>query len=826
MALAFGDLFDRLLTAEFHNPDGRVDERLVESASAAFASALSKVEAGMKKASSRKGAVCSAVRQAERGLEQLWQKLSSGKTLETGSIEEVVSSSALSALSAVMDVLASAGERDQLHSGGALMSCAMTGAAEALRDETKVGATTRLLSAFGNFLAEEWKVSDVWGPPTGRSTGTSVSDRGLYPPLSVAIIYGANGDPFEMVMSKNASVDGTPGENCRTAPLFACFQCLKEDFFARVLARGPALLEPLNINQFCPFTSLLASAEMTEDSSEEATACRLRMLSTLFSCRPELLNKAHLAGPYEVPINAVGMAVLYHSPRLLNLVCASGGRPDSSGNDSLPTIMLALQSPCLRVFESLIKDHGILGSAPDAWEAIYKDEKTRDIITHAIASLASSRAFGLEGEARETHMACLELFCTSTSFRRGFINNTGLNIVIINLNELGDGQRVPYLRHMHGLGFDVVRYEPKNGADLHHVAATLNLVDVLDYAIGELGCDVNARCNAQPGEGDIFQGTSLYLALQKGHVASALRLVERWNARVSYPDDNGAVNVLFRASGISDEACLSLLKLFTKKEPHMFVFEGKEGDGMTNSLWLCVKNKRWACLEWLLVNDVPGTRDLCCHRPWMNRYELPIIAAVEEKAWNALYLILKYSKASVLTREILTGTSKESRYTVLDRVRKAFAKGGSGAPSRIIMSLVEARAKEEREQLTAAAGATTGSDGALLDNTFEESTMKRIVTAKQAKDLEKRKENKKKARARKRAAAKQAAAGAGKAEYVDSSEETDESEGEDDEPGTGHLINSRNAPDLTMMLAARRAAREKEEKEAKEKERSKGVDAK
>ena len=86
-----------------------------------------------------------------------------------------------------------------------------------------------------------------------------------------------------------------------------------------------------------------------------------------------------------------------------------------------------------------------------------------------------------------------------------------------------------------------------------------------------------------------------------------------------------------------------------------------------------------------------------------------------------------------------------------------------------------------------------------------------------AQDLDlRRSKDKKKARARKRAKAKEANTGAGKAdEDSDSSHyEGPEEEEEDElEPGTEHLIDSHNAPDLTVMLAARRAAREKKERE-------------
>jgi hypothetical protein len=125
--------------------------------------------------------------------------------------------------------------------------------------------------------------------------------------------------------------------------------------------------------------------------------------------------------------------------------------------------------------------------------------------------------------------------------------------------------------------------------------------------------------------------------------------------------------------------------------------------------------------------------------------------------------------------------------------------------------------KEAREKAALVAGASTTG--------FIDPGMK-AITAKEAKEKERKKAAKKKAKAKKRAAAKAAAAsagvacaGAGKAGDDSDSSDYDgpEEEEDEEEPGKEHLVDSRNAPDLSVMLAARRAAREKEDREKKDK---------
>jgi hypothetical protein len=95
-----------------------------------------------------------------------------------------------------------------------------------------------------------------------------------------------------------------------------------------------------------------------------------------------------------------------------------------------------------------------------------------------------------------------------------------------------------------------------------------------------------------------------------------------------------------------------------------------------------------------------------------------------------------------------------------------------------------------------------------------------VITSKDEKKKAKTRARKQKAKAKKLEAAAAAAAGAanageGSAAADDSDSSGSEEESEEEvEPGKELLVDSRNAPDLTVMLAARREAKEKEKEAA------------
>jgi hypothetical protein len=412
------------------------------------------------------------------------------------------------------------------------------------------------------------------------------------------------------------------------------------------------------------------------------------------------------------------------------------------------------------------------------------------------------------------------------------------------------------LRRFKRAGAEVGRFQrPASSApsgdpgssSLLHTAAWWGLAEVVEFAVTEAGCDVNAAA-AIFGPNILGPQSPLSLAVMAKHSKVTTLLLSRFKAQ---PFNEGLatpfaqpLSQLYDAPKYSDAEVLELTKEFLRLDKDFFVktkeFFSYTGDPAQdagaflpqalhwNPLISCMSSGRTKAVQFLLQTTFPGLLDFVDAATLVpfpgGTYFLatPAQWAAIHKDKQPLELLLKFASGKIT---LIKGTpagratiyGKDVAFSNLPSVKALTA--GMPLPRSLAVALERAIKKEEelvaeekkkkekeaQEKAALEEGATTTG--------FIDPGMK-AISAREAKEKERKKAAKKKAKAKKRAAAKQAAAGAGKPEeYVDSSDETDDGE----EPGKEDLVDSRNAPDLTMMLAARKAAREKEEREKKDK---------
>jgi hypothetical protein len=374
-------------------------------------------------------------------------------------------------------------------------------------------------------------------------------------------------------------------------------------------------------------------------------------------------------------------------------------------------------------------------------------------------------------------------------------------------------------------------------------------------------------------------------ALQEKHSALALRLMKVHKAKVHFPEHLPEYQPLMLAleEDYSDEVSFPLVKEIVRADPMCLSIKAYRDVTADNPILACGRYNKPRCIDYLLSNGLAGAAELCVQPvhdldAWFDG-EKEISTgtcaadATDHEYWDVLLSMVRHSDVPVLVPErrykadgtliwtspslykavvtasppppralvILVKTKAKQQQASLSAALAAFAfvpppAGEAGEqPKGVKEELPKLMPPEGETAITAAPTTTSASStkaapttraAPVLDSNAFEDTAKAIVTERQEKQKAKKKATKKKARAKKREAAraKEASAGAGKASDDSDSSDYDGTDEEEDEfePGKEHLIDSRNAPDLTVMLAARRAARAKEEAEQREKDAASG----
>jgi hypothetical protein len=355
---------------------------------------------------------------------------------------------------------------------------------------------------------------------------------------------------------------------------------------------------------------------------------------------------------------------------------------------------------------------------------------------------------------------------------------------------------------------------------LQHHAASCDLPLVLDLALTELGADVEATCGKEHAPGTKWwRRTTLSVAFdyEQGKAAAGL-LLDKYKARVLCPHLHAIEQPLIAllVNPYSDLDSLGFLKMMVQREPRILEWEGWRAPEAFHPLMACLVGKKKKCLGFLLQTCTSSAVGLALKPCRMtSRAENGAAAStlvdcgaycVIHTQWEYLAVLLEYGAVNLTETRLLHMLTAH-----------ATSARGPEAPPRSILAALKAQVVKEREEKKQGATKAKGKQAPVVASNAFDLPAAKVLTERDEKKKAKKAAAKKKAKAKKREAAKAANAGAGSAKAAaddsDSSGTEDESD-EEVEPGTEHLVDSRNAPDLTVMLAARKAARAKEDAEA------------
>ena len=223
------------------------------------------------------------------------------------------------------------------------------------------------------------------------------------------------------------------------------------------------------------------------------------------------------------------------------------------------------------------------------------------------------------------------------------------------------------LRRHKAAGLDVIRYRQNfslSKAHLLHYAAMNGQNDVIDFAIDECGCDVEA---ASPSVGLDLVSTPLLLAISFHQPSTAFHLLQKHNAKASYPSGVPAfcqpvTAVLNTPDSLeySDDEAEKLLRALIEKDPFVLsydCFQKPPGGCLTergNSFYQCVAARKPRCLELLLTGKLAGAMELASspfkicpeeEEAWFS--VTPAQTAATYKQWDCLALLMRHADVKV-----------------------------------------------------------------------------------------------------------------------------------------------------------------------------------
>jgi hypothetical protein len=699
----------------------------------------------------------------------------------------------------------------------------------------------KIMTLFGDFyLPQVLGIEDPWGDDLGI-----VDELWYDSPLAQAASAG-DIDLVRVVLSKKQQTDiGEAVEAAFVAYQSEIFELLIQD---RNCLKDSVLKGPV-------IRRMIFKMNKSSLSPSQKELC-YHMVERFLRLYPEETTRESGTGVTFTKMDVLKEAIIRRDLRMVKLVMAYGGkiryeyRVITTGEirdiEIMPTLFFALYHPDEAILSYLI-EQGIFAD----WNSRY-DDAAKGTVSFSLARLAVAsfpRAPTAEGDDDEggllfspKHLPALKL-ALSQGFSHPW-SRSDKNALLTLLFDGGEPcplreeDALTLLNMYHNAGIDVNHAE-KEGLHqpmpdlLIHLASERGLIKLVDWCVATLGCSADAFARIVDNNGDIEFHTPLTLAIKQEHLPLASHLLAAHRVKVVYPDKTQQEQPICRLLSIfNDRRKLPLFKILLKAEPSLLAMEPFLQEGGGNPFYLASRYRNPSDLELLCTSGLVGAEDLADRPslvpPSAGRSEFPngskkqitpAQGAAELGNWEELGMLLRhFPKISVLSGSYIlgpTGTVLKKEDTILQLVTSPTTLF-SGPPPRSLVALVKLRAKkEEEEKASHTKAAATVALGA--SNTFEDPSSK-ITSERQEKQKAKKKANKKKARAKKRAKAKEESAGAGKAGDDSDSSHYEGSEEEDDEeePGKEHLIDSRNAPDLSVMLAARKAAREKEEKEKRD----------
>jgi hypothetical protein len=407
--------------------------------------------------------------------------------------------------------------------------------------------------------------------------------------------------------------------------------------------------------------------------------------------------------------------------------------------------------------------------------------------------------------------------------------------------DLSDAQVIRMLQLLQSYHVDLARADTNilfDGAHLIHYAALRESERLLDWVLENIpGADINAVCMLQAtGMERALKVTPLGIVLREKNVKMAEYLLRKGAKAVieglSY--EWQPCRYLFGYTYMDDRSAAPLLKQMLALQPDLCDprYHTPEPDGtVQNPFSMAVlqsNSKGTQCLELLLdAGDAEARRravqQICILDGGEDGEMRASVAewAAVEKNYAALALLLKHTDLPVTDekRKVYFGEAMGPAHEdgLLPSVEEVVL--GRHVRDRAVIALVKMRAKTERSELAAAGKKGTSSTSAAEkppSNAPEDAAVK-VLSEKEEKAKAKKRAQKKKAKERKRAAAAAASAaataGAGAEappEDSDSSGSDSEEEGMDEEE---RMLARAPTFDLEKERAARKAAKEKEEKE-------------
>jgi beta-glucanase (GH16 family) len=334
-----------------------------------------------------------------------------------------------------------------------------------------------------------------------------------------------------------------------------------------------------------------------------------------------------------------------------------------------------------------------------------------------------------------------------------------------------DVVRVMKLLHDHGVNMNALPgvSKGKGIATLTHWAAEWNLKEVVEFALDELKCDVNAIWS-QPHDRrkETISLTPLYVAVGAGNYDIANMLVARYGARSCIPGINTPSQPLMVAhrKGDTPEG-FALLKamLASQKDVLDTKYWPPISDGMQFSFHIMALEFDTDVYSLLFDSGQEGMDKVLTEPVVMpslrEKFTVAAFAAMMEK-WTALDALVKHG-ASVLAP---ARTSAGKATTIAELVRK-----NKDCP-RKTSALVEAAYQREMKDKQEGKSAPAGSPATTVGSNAVEDPSVKVLTEQEEKRKAKKRAAKKKAKAKKRATAAEANAGAGKAEEDESSSDS------------------------------------------------------
>jgi hypothetical protein len=665
-------------------------------------------------------------------------------------------------------------------------------------------------------------------------------------PLSVAAFYGQN-DLVSGFIARGASANGSFHLSSHQSPILQAMKGGHLATFKLLVEEGADLLTQYKGDMLNALQCILSNAWVHPSTPEQKSLYR-DMLSALFEARPEVARAKWVAehkGSGACEVQDVLSLACVCSVEAVEFALEHGCKPSVrkqrarstiTGREGtwLPTIGFPLFCPNLEILKLLL-NHGAMQDWKDTYDAKGMGQIARMVCRLAAGCYPQNESFSSEDNTLpydKSNNDVLDLFLRETGFNHAFISG-GANVIFTQTlncdcetDLFSDSKSYrDVVARLHNSGFNVKSISEKNvgtplESDIHVIAAKKGWAELLEYALTELGCNIDAR-------GEL--GTPFTACLQEGRLETAMVLIERYGAAVVYPQSSPKqqpVIVLLASSILSDEDSLQLLQKMVAKDKALLDLTSYRTTGPANPIAVCIMNSKLKCLEWMLQERLPGVEALCCSRcpgqfplgpsyPSMLKATAAFLAAFVLN-WPALELILRHTSVSVTEDhgidfgkfKQMTAYRATTKACVVDMVIEQAREPSPISPPRSLVALVLARAQEERKAAKEEPKGSS-SQAPTPSNAFEEPRIRPVLSADEEKKRAKRRAQKKKAKAKKRAAA---GAGVKEGDVSDSdSSGTDEEEkGMDEEE---RMLARAPTFDLEKERAARKAVREKEAEE-------------